>query len=104
MVIGLFGGTFDPLHNGHLSLVDSALASGLVQRLIIMPTGSPPHKKNQVVSMAGYRYEMVCQTFKNWPAVEISDLEIRREGPSYTVDTVKQLPADLSPGDELVLI
>ncbi|MGI6327162.1 MAG: nicotinate-nucleotide adenylyltransferase [Saccharofermentanales bacterium] len=104
MVIGLFGGTFDPLHNGHLSLVDSALASGLVQRLIIMPTGSPPHKKNQVVSMAGYRYEMVCQTFKNWPAVEISDLEIRREGPSYTVDTVKQLQADLSPGDELVLI
>lgn len=104
MVTGLFGGTFDPLHNGHVSLVQAALASGEVDRMIVMPTGSPPHKKNQQVSMAGYRYDMAIQAFSGMPDVTVSDLEIRREGLSYTLDTIRLLQADLPTNTDLVLV
>ena len=55
MRIGLLGGTFDPVHNGHAALVQAALTSGRIDRLMIMPAGTPPHKTGRSVSMAGYR-------------------------------------------------
>lgn len=104
MRIGLFGGTFDPVHNGHAALAGAALENGRLDRLIIMPSGQPPHKTGQVVSMAGYRHEMACQAFDSNPHMIVSDSEILREGPSYTLDTIRQLQRELPPDSELVLV
>lgn len=104
MRIGLFGGTFDPVHVGHAALAEAALAAGNLDRLIVMPAGQPPHKTGQVVSMAGYRYEMCWQAFSGHPHFEVSDLEILRAGPSYTLDTIRQLKNQLPAGAELILV
>ncbi len=103
MKIGLFGGTFDPVHNGHVALVKAALAAGL-DRVIVMPSGQPPHKSDAAVSMAGYRFELACQAFADLENVAVSDLEILRAGPSYTMDTIHQLQTHLLAEDELVLV
>ncbi|HAL74452.1 MAG TPA: nicotinate (nicotinamide) nucleotide adenylyltransferase [Clostridiales bacterium] len=104
MKIGLFGGTFDPVHLGHVALAEAALAAGELDRLIIMPAGQPPHKTGQVVSMAGYRYEMCWQAFAGDPHFEVSDLEILRAGPSYTLDTIRQTKHQLPADAELFLV
>ena len=104
MRIGLLGGTFDPVHNGHVALAQAALETDRLDKLIIMPSGQPPHKTGQLVSMAGYRHEMACQAFSGYPRIIVSDMEILREGPSYTLDTIRQLRSEMSPDDELILI
>ncbi len=104
MKIGLCGGTFDPLHNGHYALVQAALAAGGLDRVLVMPAGRPPHKMNEVVSMAGYRFEMAVQAFTGQDRVAVSDLEILRPGRSYTLDTIRQLQATLPADSELHLI
>lgn len=104
MNIGLSGGTFDPLHLGHLSMIKSALESGFVDQIIVMPSGRPPHKRLEVVSMARYRYEMVVKAFADDPRVVVSDFEILKAGPSYTLETVEYLRSQLNPEDELFLI
>jgi len=104
MRIGLFGGTFDPVHVGHVALAEAALAAGNLARMIVMPAGQPPHKTGQVVSMAGYRYEMCCQAFAGQPQFEVSDLEILRAGPSYTLDTIRQIKQQLPAEAELFLV
>jgi nicotinate-nucleotide adenylyltransferase len=101
---GLCGGTFDPLHNGHVAIVRAALASGLVDRVIVMPAGSPPHKQNEPVSAAAYRYEMAVRAFASDPAVTVSEREILRAGPSYTLLTVRELRQTQAAEDELMLI
>jgi nicotinate-nucleotide adenylyltransferase len=100
---GLFGGTFDPLHNGHFELVKAALRQGL-DRVIVMPSGRPPHKSCDVVSMAGYRYEMACRAFSGMPEIKVSDMEILRPGRSFTLDTIRQLRERMAADDELVLL
>lgn len=103
MRIGICGGTFDPLHNGHAALVHAALASGQVDRVLVIPSGTPPHKRGDLVSMACYRYEMARRAFAGEPNVDVSDIEILREGPSYTLDTARLLQAS-QPGDTISLI
>lgn len=104
MNIGLSGGTFDPLHLGHMGMIKAALASGYVDRIIVMPSGRPPHKRMEVVSMARYRYEMVLRAFADEPRVTVSDFEILKQGPSYTLDTVEYLRSQINSEDELFLI
>ena len=104
MNIGLSGGTFDPLHLGHLGMIKAALDSGYVDRIIVMPSGRPPHKRLEVVSMARYRFEMVLRAFADEPRVTVSDFEILKQGPSYTLDTVEYLRSQINAKDELFLI
>lgn len=103
MKIGILGGTFDPLHDGHTTLADSALKSGLIDEIRVVPAGIPPHKRNEFISMAGYRYEMAWRAFSGQEHIFVSDLEIVRPGPSYTLDTARQFKKK-QPDDEWFLI
>jgi nicotinate-nucleotide adenylyltransferase len=85
---GLFGGAFDPPHNGHLALVESALARFDLDRIVIVVTGDPPHKR--VSNDAETRFALAEAAFSALPGVELSRIEIDRQGPSYTVDTVRR--------------
>jgi nicotinate-nucleotide adenylyltransferase len=102
--IGLIGGTFDPFHLGHRQLVEAVLASGWIDRLILMVSGQQPLKTHLKVSAAGYRYEMAVRGVSDLEQVEVSDLEINRQGRSFTIDTVRTIQDWLTAKDELVLI
>ncbi len=102
--VGLLGGTFDPLHIGHVALARAALNSKMIDRLVVMVSGQPPHKTGQVIQMAGYRYEMACRVFEDWPAADVSNLEILRDGPSYTIRTIRDIKARSGQADDLFLI
>lgn len=102
--IGIIGGTFDPVHKGHIALVEAAQASGLVDRIFVLPAGIPPHKPTDRTAFAAYRYAMLQKAFEHLPEVIVSDLEILRQGNSYTIDTLRVFRSSCSPEDELVLI
>ena len=94
MRIGLYGGSFDPIHNGHLSIVRGALRSGAVDLVMVIPTVRNPFKRGKVLSAAPYRYYMVKETIETElkdPRVIVSDVEFYMEGISYTVNTLKYL-------------
>ena len=97
----LYGGTFDPPHNGHMNNLRAAIAAVRPDRAIVMPAGIPPHKAASATP-AACRLAM-CACFRAVdPCVELSDWEIRREGRSYTVDTLEMLHA-ANPGAHLYL-
>lgn len=94
MRIGLYGGSFDPIHNGHLSIVRGALRSGAVDLVMVIPTARNPFKRGKVLSAAPYRYYMVKETIEaeiNDPRVLVSNAEFFTEGISYTVNTLHYL-------------
>lgn len=103
MKIGLFGGTFDPIHNGHMHLLRTAREELNLNRIIVMPAGHPYHK-NHRVSMMTYRYGMCRAALKHESYAELSDLEMIRRGPSYTLKTVQEIRRGLAQEDELYLI
>ena len=87
----LFGGSFNPIHYGHLLLADDVRERLSLERVIFMPAGMPPHKPATGLAPAVDRHAMVRLAIADNPAFDVSDLELRREGPSYTVDTVEAL-------------
>lgn len=94
--LGLYGGTFDPIHHGHLIQAREALEHLQLDRLYFIPTATSPHKLDRRHTPAGLRYAMVEAAIQGERGFAVSDLETRREGPSYTIDTVehfrKQFP------------
>lgn len=88
---GLFGGAFDPVHIGHLSVVESILNSQLVDDVLLLPTPHPPHKKNEDQTSFTHRYRMLEMAFNDYEHVEVSDLEKQLPAPSYTLQTIKNL-------------
>lgn len=104
MHIGILGGTFDPIHLGHLMLARNAQAQFSLDKVLFIPALNPPHKRNVSSLTPGKdRYEMVRLAIKGEAFFEVSDLEIKRKGPSYTYDTVKELEKQY-PGAKLSLI
>lgn len=89
--IGIIGGTFDPIHYGHLIAAQWAKESFALDKVIFMPAGSPPHKLNNNVLAAEHRYIMALLATNDQPSFEVSSMEIKREGPSYTIDTINEL-------------
>ena len=87
MTVGLLGGAFDPPHNGHLALADEAIRRFQLERLVVLPTGSPPHKQTHTDPWA--RFDLAAAAFGGRPNVQLSAHELEREGPSYTVETVR---------------
>ena len=102
--IGIFGGTFNPPHVGHVHVANFAVKELCLDRLLIMPSNTPPHKALPADSpSAAMRMEMLQMIFADVDKIEISDMEIRRGGISYTVDTVKQMKNQF-PEAEIVLL
>ena len=100
MRLGIFGGTFDPPHLGHLILAAEARQQLQLDRVLWVVTPDPPHKSGRVVSPVSIRLEMVSAALGNDPGFEISTIEIDRPGPHYSVDTVRLL-TEQNPGTRL---
>lgn len=101
--LGVLGGTFDPLHYGHLALARAAVEYFSLSRLVIVPAGEPWQKSGWRISAASERLEMAKLAVASQQGFEVSALEVNRCGPSYTVDTLAAL-AGLYPGAELLLV
>ena len=86
--IGILGGTFDPIHLGHLALARAARANVGLDEIVFVPAARPPHKLGRPISPANDRLAMVELAVEGEPATSVSRLELDRSGPSYTVDTV----------------
>ena len=87
--IGLFGGTFDPPHLGHLILAQRLQVQAGLDRVIFIPAGQPPHKLNKTITPAEHRLNMLRQAVANNPKFFISDWELGQSGPCYTINTVR---------------
>jgi nicotinate-nucleotide adenylyltransferase len=99
--VAVFGGSFNPIHYGHLLLADEVLERLRLDRVLFVPAGQPPHKPLATLAPAADRYAMVTLAIADHPCFEVSRVELDREGPSYTVDTLEILAAT---GDELYFI
>jgi nicotinate-nucleotide adenylyltransferase len=98
--IGVFGGQFDPPHNGHLAVVRAARDQLGLDRVLIVPSARPPHRPASATP-AETRYRLAQAAFEGEPRVEVSRIELDRDGPGYTVETLEELAG---PGRELYLI
>jgi len=104
MRIGLFGGTFNPIHYGHLRAAIEVQEGFNLEKLYIIPSALPPHKDIQGVASANHRIAMARLAIENQPNLILSDVEVRRAGPSYTIDTVQHFKDTLDAGTKLFLI
>jgi nicotinate-nucleotide adenylyltransferase len=101
--LGVMGGTFDPIHVGHLAVAEEAREALRLDRILFVPAGQPPHKVPGSVTLVRHRLAMVEAAIADNPAFELSQIEVERPGPSFTVDTVEGL-ADRFNGAALHLI
>lgn len=91
MRIGFYGGTFDPIHHGHLILARDAMEHLELHRLIFIPNALSPHKQTAAPAPAAARGEMIAAAIAGEPGFAWDDLELRRPGPSYTIDTMIEM-------------
>jgi len=99
--IGILGGTFDPIHIGHIELIKAVKEKLMLDRVIVVPNGKPPHKEDE--ASAEHKFNMVNEVLSDYPDFIVSDYEITKETPSYTWETVQYLKEQY-PEDELYFI
>ena len=99
----IYGGTFDPIHHGHLRLALEVSEALEVSRVHLVPSHIPPHRGNTGAS-AAQRLEMIRQAIAGEPALALDEQEVQRGGASYTADTLRQLRAELGPDCPLVMV
>ncbi len=97
--IGLLGGTFDPIHTGHLIVAQVVLEKFNLEKIVFIPTGIPPHKKWKEVTDPYHRYMMTVLATNLNPLFEVSRFEIEKEGPSYSIDTIRHFNEFYQDGD-----
>ena len=108
MRVGLYGGTFDPIHNGHVHVIEQLIGRKIVDRLLVVPAGQPRLREHEPKATGAERRQM-CQLAVNSLApeikskVEVNPIEVLREGPSYTIDTVEAV-AQTYPDDSIILV
>ncbi len=102
MKVGIVGGTFDPVHVGHVAMAEAAADCAGLDRVLLVPSNVPPHR-SPAVAPAADRLAMCRQAVAGHPRLDVSDVELRRPGPSYTVDTLRVLAAE-RPDDDLHLV
>ena len=88
MNTGLFGGTFNPLHNGHIGIIKYVKQAYQLKKVFLFPSATPPHKSNIDLAPARDRLDMVKGSIKKLEGVYASDIEVKRKGPSFTIDTI----------------
>ena len=106
--IAIYGGTFDPIHKGHLHVIAEVISRGLADRILLIPAGQPQLREVQPIAPASDRRAMCQVALQDLPAeiakcVEVNPIEILRQGPSFTIDTV-QAVAKSYPDDQIALI
>lgn len=104
MKIGLLGGSFDPIHAGHLALARAALADLALERVLLVPTGRPPHKPERRFAPAVTRYAMVELALLDDARLWASTLELDESRPSYTIETVERLRREAPEHDYVLLV
>jgi nicotinate-nucleotide adenylyltransferase len=102
--IGVFGGTFDPIHIGHLAAAEDARAQLGLEKIWFVPNNVPPHKRDQVVTETEDRVHMVELAIADNPRFELCTIEIERPGPSYTLDTLRLLRERLGGDVRLIFL
>jgi nicotinate-nucleotide adenylyltransferase len=104
MRLGLMGGTFDPIHYGHLVIAEVARLEYQLERVVFLPSGDPPHKQGRVDTPAERRYEMALLATAPNPWFDCSRREVERTGPSYSVTTIREYLETGGPDLELFFI
>lgn len=90
MKIGIFGGSFNPIHNGHIEIVKFMISTLNLDKMLIVPVGIPSHKKNNLLN--GKKRLTMCKlAFKDLNNIEVLDIEIKQNSTSYTIDTLKKI-------------
>lgn len=102
--LGLFGGSFNPIHNGHLAIARQAHEILALDRTLFIPTGDPPHKRDGALAAAQHRLEMVRLAIAGMSDFDLSDIEISRRGKSYSIDTVRELQRHYGPATSLFFL
>lgn len=101
MKIGLFGGTFNPFHNGHLRIIEHVKNAFCLKKLFLILSATPPHKPDMALAPANDRFEMVRAGISDIKDFFVSDKELVRKGPSYTIDTLEEFKKEL--GEQAIL-
>jgi nicotinate-nucleotide adenylyltransferase len=104
MHLGLLGGSFNPVHNCHLSIAAQTRDALNLDRVLFIPTGDPPHKGLGSLAPARHREAMVRLAISADPSFELSDIELRRGGKSYSIDTIRALQGQMGPEAELFFV
>jgi len=116
MNIGVFGGSFDPIHRGHISLAEAAVSGCSLHKVLFVPAGAPPHKQKHPLTPFVHRYAMVALAIQNEKKfapslLEAPDIELSssakhkgKESPNYTIDTVRRLKATLKKADRVFFL
>ncbi len=102
--LGIFGGTFNPIHLGHLLFAETARETLALDRLLFIPTRQPPHKRAKGLLPGQVRMELIQLAIRDQPAFVASDIELQREGPSYSIDTVRILHQQLPQAKLFLLV
>lgn len=102
--LGLLGGSFNPVHNGHLAIARQTRESLGLDQILFIPTSHPPHKPNSSLAPAQDRYEMVRLAIASDPSLALSDVELRRPGKSYSIDTIRLLQQEYGPQTQLFFL
>lgn len=100
----IMGGTFDPIHFGHLAAAETVRQKLNCEKVIFIPSGNPPHKKGRILTDSIHRYTMTVLAVNSNPYFEVSNIEINRNGYSYTLDTIKELSEYYGKEIELLFI
>ena len=101
--IGLFGGSFDPVHHGHLTPVEAVAARLGLDEVLFVPASCPPHKPSGTSAPSHHRFAMLALALDGRPRFCLSDFEVARGGTTYTIETLRQMRA-LRPDDEVLLL
>lgn len=104
MKIGVLGGTFDPVHRGHIMVAEEAINALSLPEVLMVPAGQPMFKANDRITSAEHRLAMLRLAVVGRPHIRVSTIEIERPGPSYTVDTIAGLREQLGDGDDIYFI
>jgi nicotinate-nucleotide adenylyltransferase len=104
MKTGILGGTFDPIHKGHLAVAEEVRLRLNLDEVLFIPVGRPWRKASSPILPARHRVEMVRLAITDRPSFRVSTIEVEREGPSYTVDTLEEIHLGLGGTDEIFFI